>query len=133
MSSLDTPGASARTTYSEPLSIRSTRGSRTGASDPVQRARGPPQNRSSKVRRTLSNHRSISSNQPKGDGVVLARPVSFATAIVLFLRSMVIHLQGFLGLIMCIQFYIKYSIRSEERRVGKEYRYRRWPQHYKGN
>src|SRR5207302_5834010 len=64
-------------------------------SDPVQRARGPPQNRSSKVRRTLSNHRSMSSNQPKGDGVVLARPVSFAAVVVLFLRSMVIHLQGF--------------------------------------
>src|SRR2546427_2554132 len=105
-SSLDTPGSSARTTYSEPLSIRSTRGSRTGASDPVHRARGPPQNRSSKVRRKPSNHRSMSSNQSKGDGVVLARLVSRVAAVLLFLRSMVIQLQGILGLIMCIQFYI---------------------------
>src|SRR5207247_9423969 len=82
-------------TCSQPASIRPAGGSPPGASDPVQRARGPPQNRSSKVRRTLSNHRSMSSNQPKGDGVVLARPVSFVAAVVLFLRSMVIHLQGF--------------------------------------
>src|SRR2546430_12356416 len=66
-SSFATPGSSARTANSDPLSIRSTRGSRTGASGPVTRARGPPQNRSSKFRRKLSNHRSTSSNQAKGE------------------------------------------------------------------
>src|SRR2546425_728820 len=44
--------------------------------------------------------------------VVLAGPVSFAAVVALFLRSMVIHLQGFLGLISCIQFYIKYAIHA---------------------
>src|SRR2546423_12677587 len=103
-SSLDTPGTSARTTYSEPLSIRSTRGSRTGASDPAHRARGPPQNRSSKVRRKLSNDRPMSSHQAKGDGVVLARLDSCAAAGLLFLRSIVVPLQELPGLIMCLQF-----------------------------
>src|SRR3989449_4716300 len=68
-------GSSARTTNSEPLSIRSTRGSRTRRSESVHRVRGPPQKRSSKLRRKLPNHRSMSSNQAKGETVVLARLV----------------------------------------------------------
>src|SRR5919197_2323589 len=86
-SSLATPGSSARTTNSEPLSIRSTRGSRTSRSAPRSRARGLPQKRSSKLRRKLSNHRSTSSNQARGDSIVLARLVSFAGATAFCFRS----------------------------------------------
>src|SRR5437773_11250770 len=95
-SSFATPGSSARTTNSDPLSIKSTRGSRTAAPGPVTRASEPPQNRSSKLRRKLSNYRSTSSNRAKGE-VVFARLVSLAAALVLVLRCMVIHLQGRLG------------------------------------